>query len=77
MIDYTPTTEQVKKYYDIARIEYDDNYGGEAEFDRWLESVRAQERERIIHILKNENPEPMPAWDLYVRAIEEILEENA
>jgi hypothetical protein len=80
MTDYTPTTEHVKNTYDIARIEYDEAYGGAAEFDRWLGSVKAEERERIVRHLENIATNVIKSgneyWDGYVRALEDVRLDN-
>jgi hypothetical protein len=59
MTDYTPTTEHVRAQY--ARQEnYDDYYKGDifltsdgqisaAQFDRWLESVKAEARNEVLN----------------------------
>jgi hypothetical protein len=38
MSEYTPTTERVRWFY----AAYDEGYGDEAEFDRWLAGVKAE-----------------------------------
>lgn len=52
-LPYTPTTEEVRESYVLMQkcSAYPEP---EAEFDRWLAEVKAQERERIIQLLKEE-----------------------
>ena len=51
--DYTPTSQEVREGYAWWHEYQEDGAAGipvpesEAAFDRWLESVRAEERERI------------------------------
>ena len=58
MSDYTPST-------DTARECFVDGAAGEfigEDFDRWLESVRAEERERIARNIEAEAPSPGSAY---------------
>lgn len=56
MNEYTPTTEHVRDAYVRAmRNAFIASAGEhEAEFDRWLEQVRAEERERCAQIAESE-----------------------
>jgi hypothetical protein len=49
MSDYTPTTEAVSQHW---RCNYPDYDNTSEQFDRWLETERLAERERIIKLLE-------------------------
>ena len=49
--DYTPTTEEVRAGYSTAT--YDDSKA-EAEFDRWLAEVKAEEREKVVELIRRQ-----------------------
>jgi hypothetical protein len=59
--DYTPTIEQVREVYRKTLRKVDGVYSlvlpedADAAFDRWLETERLAERERIIKLLEAEN----------------------
>ena len=57
MSDYIPTTEEVRDAYESTWLS-DTMTGRDAEFDRWLDEVKAQarkaEREYLIQYLQSE-----------------------
>ena len=52
--DYTPTTEDVRREYAIAREGIESPDEVVAQFDRWLAEVKAQRDKHIISLIKKD-----------------------
>ena len=82
MTDYTPSEGFIRAAFiaERSRFKYlavaEDDAVYEEEFDRWLESVKAEEREQIVRQLENIATNVIKSgneyWDGYVRALEDV-----
>src|SRR5690606_39308728 len=80
--DYTPSTDEVREAWNDFKTARDALPSEEsweahdAEFDRWLESVRAEERERIARLI-DQTADVSPAYSDGMRRAARIAGEGA
>jgi hypothetical protein len=79
MTDYTPTTGD-NNWKIVRNAATSSNFLTPQGFDRWLESVKAEERKRIIRQLENIATNIIKSdneyWEGYVRALEDVRLDN-
>jgi hypothetical protein len=77
--DYTPSTDDVRTQYigtTPDRVRHPHEVERWEQFDRWLESVRAEERERIARLI-DQTADVSPAYSDGMRRAARIAREGA